>query len=114
MTMALWGVPEGPFLFLPILGPTNPRDASGYGVDLAFDPLTYAPAGHGLRTLSLVRTGLTGLDARERVLDEVDSVKKTALDPYATFRSLYRQNRESTIDQVRKDDKATVPNWYAP
>ena len=112
-TLALWGVPEGPFLFLPVLGPSDPRDAVGYGVDILFDPLTYAPAGHGLHTLEDVRVGLAGIDARERALDTIDSIKKTALDPYATFRSLYRQNRESTIDQMRTDDHPTVPNWYA-
>ena len=112
-TLALWGVPEGPFLFLPVLGPSNPRDATGFGVDILMDPLTYAPSGHGLRTLSAVRIGVSAVDGRERVLDEIDSIKKTALDPYATFRSLYRQNRESTIEQVRTSDRATVPNWYA-
>ena len=112
-TLALWGVPEGPFLFLPVIGPSNPRDATGYGVDIAFDPLTYAPAGHGIHTLEGVRLGLSVVDTRSRVLDEIDSVKKTALDPYATFRSLYRQNRESTIEQIRTEDRATVPNWYS-
>ena len=112
-TLALWGVPEGPFLFLPVLGPSNPRDATGYGVDVLFDPLTYVPSGHGLRTLGDVRIGLSAVDARERVLDEVDSIKKTALDPYATFRSLYRQNRENTIEQIPSQDRPTVPNWYA-
>ena len=112
-TLALWGVPEGPFLFLPVLGPSNPRDATGYGVDILFDPLTYVPSGHGLHTLNAARVGLAIVDAREHVLDEVDSIKKTALDPYATFRSLYRQNRESTIEQVRTENRATVPNWYA-
>ena len=112
-TLALWGVPEGPFLFLPVLGPSNPRDATGYGVDILFDPLTYAPSGHGIRTLEYARLGVSAVDARERVLDEVDSIKKTALDPYATFRSLYRQNRESTIEQISTQDRPTVPNWYA-
>ncbi len=112
-TLALWGVPEGPFLFLPVIGPSNPRDATGYGVDILFDPLTYAPSGHGLRTLETARIGISALDGRERVLDEVDAIKKTALDPYATFRSLYRQNRESTIEQVATENRATVPNWYA-
>jgi phospholipid-binding lipoprotein MlaA len=112
-TLALWGVPEGPFLFLPVLGPSNPRDATGYGVDILFDPLTYVPAGHGLRTLGDVRIGVAVVDGRERVLDEVDSIKKTALDPYATFRSLYRQNRENTIEQIPSQDHPTVPNWYA-
>ncbi len=113
VTMALWGVPDGPFLFLPVLGPSNPRDAAGYGVDILFDPLTYAPSGHGLKTLNTVRYGASVVDLRERLLDEVDSIKKTALDPYATFRSLYRQNRSSEIDATRADDHATVPNWYA-
>jgi phospholipid-binding lipoprotein MlaA len=53
------------------------------------------------------------VDARERVLDQVASIKKTALDPYATFRSLYRQNRESTISNIDADNKATAPNWYS-
>ena len=112
-TLALWGVPGGPFLFLPVIGPSNPRDATGFGVDILFDPLTYAPGGHGLHTLQRARAGVSALDSRERVLDEVDAIKKTALDPYATFRSLSRQNRESTIEQVRNDNRATVPNWYA-
>ena len=111
-TLALWGVPEGPFLFLPLLGPSNPRDATGYGVDLLFDPLTYAPSGHGMHTLNYSRTGLAIVDGRAGVLDEVASIKKTALDPYATFRSLFRQNRETRIEQLRDDNRATVPNWY--
>ncbi len=112
-TLALWGVPSGPFLFLPVLGPSNPRDATGYGVDVAFDPFTYVPSGHGLETLNYVRYGLGAVDARERVLDQVASIKRTALDPYATFRSLYRQNRQSTIDNIRTEKDATVPNWYS-
>ena len=113
LTLALWGVPEGPFLFLPLLGPSNPRDATGYGVDILFDPLTYVPSGHGLRTLDDVRIGVGIVDAREHVLNEVDSIKKTALDPYATFRSLYRQNRESAVQDLTAEDRRTVPNWYA-
>ena len=112
-TLALWGVPAGPFLFLPVLGPSDPRDATGYGVDIAFDPFTYVPSGHGLVTLNYVRYGFGAVDARERALDTVSSIKRTALDPYATFRSLYRQNRQSTIDNVRNENDATIPNWYS-
>ena len=66
-----------------------------------------------MRTLDYTRVGLSAVDSRERVLDEVDSIKKTALDPYATFRSLYRQNRESTIEQLEAQKPGTVPNWYS-
>jgi phospholipid-binding lipoprotein MlaA len=55
---------------------------------------------------------LNALDARERVLDSLDQIKKTALDPYATFRSLYRQHRHAQIEELRNDNRATVPVWF--
>ena len=91
-TLALWGVGADPFLFLPVLGPSNPRDVTGFAAGIATDPLTWATFG-GSATLGYSRFGLTALDVRERNIETIDSIKKTALDPYATFRSLYRQNR---------------------
>lgn len=113
ITLALWGIQDGPYLFLPLLGPSNPRDATGYGVDLLFDPLTYVPSGHFRRSGIGIASGVRIVDARERVLDQVASIKKTALDPYATFRSLGRQSRASAIEQVRTENRSTVPNWYS-
>src|SRR3954470_19182586 len=75
ITLSLWGVGEGPFLFLPILGPSNPRDAGGFAADIALDPLTWASFG-GSQTLGWSRYGLGATDARERVLDTVDSINK--------------------------------------
>jgi len=112
VTLALWGVGSDPFLFLPVLGPSNPRDAGGFGADIVMDPLTWASFG-GSNTLGFSRFGLTAVDARERAIDTIDSIKKTALDPYATFRSLYRQNRASEIEKVRNDNAATVPAWFS-
>jgi phospholipid-binding lipoprotein MlaA len=112
VTMALWGVPSGPFLFLPVLGPTDPRDAAGFGVNIALDPFTWVGQGATVTALDWSRYGVTAIDARERHLDEVDNIKKTALDPYATFRSLYRQHRQSEINQTRNDNRATVPAWF--
>ena len=111
VTLALWGVGSDPFLFLPVLGPSNPRDAGGFGADIALDPLTWASFG-GSAALGYSRAGLGAVDARERAIDTIDSIKKTALDPYATFRSLYRQNRASRIEKVRDDNKTTVPAWF--
>ncbi len=112
-TLALWGVPEGPFLYLPVIGPSNPRDATGFGVDSALDPFFYTPRGIGLRTLNWARAGVGAVDTRSRLLGDVASVKKTALDPYATFRSLYRQHRASQIQDLRDDRRSTPPNWTA-
>jgi phospholipid-binding lipoprotein MlaA len=115
MTMASWGVPEGPFLFLPVLGPSDPRDATGFGVDIAFNPFTWLGTGPnkpGWTAFKWSEYGLNAIDSRERVLDATDSIKKTALDPYATFRSLYRQHRHAQIEEMRNDHRATVPVWF--
>jgi phospholipid-binding lipoprotein MlaA len=40
-------------------------------------------------------------------------VKASALDPYATIRSLYRQHRNAMIEQTKDDNRQTVPDWYA-
>ena len=111
-TLALWGVGGDPFLFLPILGPSNPRDLSGFAGNIVLDPLTWASFG-GSATLGYSRYALTALDTRERNIDVIDSIKKTALDPYATFRSLYRQNRAAEIEKIRVDDKTTIPAWFS-
>jgi phospholipid-binding lipoprotein MlaA len=113
MTLALWGVPEGPFLFLPVLGPSNPRDAAGRGVDIAADPFTWLGQGTVVTALNWTRYGFTAVDQRAQVIDAIDSIKKTALDPYATFRSLYRQHRQAQIQKARDDNRATVPAWFA-
>ena len=111
VTLALYGVGEGPFLFLPLLGPSSPRDAGGYAADVGLDPLTWASFG-GSTALNVSRYGLRTVDTREQLIDPIDDVKRNALDPYATFRSLYRQNRQSLVDETRADRRATVPAWF--
>jgi phospholipid-binding lipoprotein MlaA len=114
MTLASWGVPEGPFLFLPVLGPSDPRDAAGFGVNIALDPFTWigGPGQTSITAFNWSRYGLNAVDTRERVLDSLDQIKKTALDPYATFRSLFRQHRHAQIEEMRNDKRATVPVWF--
>lgn len=93
-TLGSYGAGEGFYLVLPILGPSNLRDAGGRIVDLFLDPLTYlAPTEVGLG-----RAVLTGVDFRSRNIEELDSLKADSLDFYARIRSLYRQNRESEIN----------------
>jgi len=112
LTLGNWGVPDGPFLFLPVFGPSGPRDATGLAVDAVADPFKWVGQGAVVEALNWTRFGLNGIDARERALDPIDSVKKTALDPYATFRSLYRQYRQSQLSKLRADNRATVPVWF--
>lgn len=112
LTLAVWGVPDGPFLFLPVLGPSNPRDAVGFGTDIVLDPLTWISFG-GSSTFGWARFGAGVVDGRARVLTETDSIEKTALDPYASYRTLYQQHRASEVDAAKMDLPATVPAWYS-
>lgn len=95
-TLAVWGVDSGPYLFIPLLGPTTIRDGAGRIVDLAFDPLTWATFDEADET-RLIRTGVSGLATREALLDQVDEIRENSLDPYVTFRSSYGLVRESAI-----------------
>jgi phospholipid-binding lipoprotein MlaA len=95
-TLAIYGVGEGPYLFVPIIGPSNPRDLLGYGVDFLFDPLTFATWPD--KTLwEIGRTGTDYVDLRERNIETLDEIESTSLDYYASVRSLYRQSRETEI-----------------
>ncbi|MBE7217856.1 MAG: VacJ family lipoprotein [Caulobacteraceae bacterium] len=92
VTMARYGVPTGPYLFVPLLGPTTIRDGAGRIVDGVADPLNsvnYA----GRDVLAPVRAVLVSLDAADRLEPTVKYIDRTATDPYATIRSAYFQNR---------------------
>lgn len=100
-TMAVWGVPEGPYLFVPVLGPSNPRDLTGTAVDVAINPLTYLTGNETLEAISITRAGLTAVDAREAVIDPLDALRGGSIDYYAALRSAYRQRRVVEIRNQR-------------
>ena len=94
VTLALWGFDAGPYLFLPLFGPSDPRDAVGIGADVALDPLTWVGKGAAVTGLEAGRFAVNAIDTRAGLIGTIDQIKAGALDPYATFRSLYRQHRE--------------------
>lgn len=112
ITLALWGVGGSPYLFLPILGPGDPRDSSGRIVDIAGDPFSYIGQGVGVVAARWTRFGVNIVSERAQFLGTYSEIRKTALDPYATFRSLYRQHRAAEIEKIRSDNNRTVPAWF--
>lgn len=102
ITLAVWGVGEGPYLMLPVLGPSNPRDGVGKAVDsFVLDPfgLLGALGKDAIFPYAMARTVLTAVDTRSRFIEELDEVEKTSLDFYAAIRSLYRQSRRNEVDR---------------
>lgn len=104
-TLAVWGVGEGPYLVLPLLGPDPPRDAFGQVVDFMFDPTVYIHMKqHPWWVLG--REYFTFMDLRARNMETLADIERSSLDYYATTRSLYRQYRAS---QIRDGKEAPPP-----
>lgn len=96
-TLAVWGLPEGPYLFIPVLGPSNPRDLAGTVADTAASPLTWISGNETVEAVLITRTALTALDTREGLIEPLDALRQGSLDPYAALRSAYRQRRAAEI-----------------
>lgn len=106
VTFANWGFAEGPYIVIPILGPSTVRDAVGMIGDSFADPGDYVASQHHYLWAAVVRTGTHGIDERSRNIESLADIEKTSLDYYATIRSLYRQRRAAEI----KHEKSNLPN----
>lgn len=110
-TLAVWGVGSGPYLFIPILGPSNVRDGFGRVVDVFVDPLTYAEF-QGDDTFRATRGVMAGVSAREALLDVVADTNSRSLDPYVTYRTSYGLLRESAINNGAAEDLPDFDAYY--
>jgi len=108
-TLGVWGVGGDPYLMLPMLGPSSPRDLVGQAGDIAADPLTWIPFKQRIWWLS-GRAYLKILDLRARNLDTLADIERSSLDFYATVRSAYRQHRASEI-RNGKPDTENLPEF---
>lgn len=108
-TLAVWGVGEGPYVMLPFLGPSNPRDAIGIVVDSLIDPVGHVIGGVAATTEGTTRTGMQGLELRSRNLKNLEELEKSSLDFYTTVRSLYRQLRTDAIKNGGTQDTIPTP-----
>jgi phospholipid-binding lipoprotein MlaA len=106
VTFGVWGVPEGPYLVVPVLGPSNPRDLSGQVAEGFGDPFNYIVTGnpYTLYWIPFVRGGVSGVDQRSRYIETLNDIERTSLDYYATIRSLYRQRRAALISHEKEQN----------
>ncbi len=104
-TMGRYGVPAGPYVFIPVLGPSDVRDLVGGGVDAVSAPLTWIRY-TGRWEVGAASTIVGGLDTRANADAQLKQIDSMATDPYATVRSLYLQNRQAQITggQVNVND----------
>lgn len=97
-TLAVWGVPDGPYVFLPIIGPNTGRDLVGWGVDQLFYPLWWDLDDVRLRNSLMA---LRAVEYRAALLPADKVVEEAALDKYAYLRAAYLQRRHAQIHDGR-------------
>lgn len=95
-TLAVWGFGEGPYIMLPVFGPSNVRDGIGRLADRYPHPLQWN-ADYSSEEWAWAVRGLNGVDLRARSQDAISSLEAAAIDPYVQIRSAYRQAREQAI-----------------
>ncbi|MGM3274374.1 MlaA family lipoprotein [Ralstonia sp. 24A2] len=124
-TLGVWGVPAGPYVVWPLLGPSTVRDTAGFLVDWQLDPLTYW---HN-STITYSLAALRVVDVRASLLGVSNVLEEGAVDKYTFMRDAYLQRRRYLIydgnlpeDQDNKKSSDTgdatvspyqrfTPNW---
>ncbi|HEX9647524.1 MAG TPA: VacJ family lipoprotein [Alphaproteobacteria bacterium] len=109
-TLAVWGMGDGPYLMLPLLGPSSVRDGIGRGVDIFLDPMTYVLANSDKDFIGPSIMATTAVDLRARNLERLDEIERTSVDFYAAIRSLYRQRRDDLIRNGEPSDDPFLSN----
>ena len=92
-TFGYWGIPQGPYLFVPLFGPTTVRDGSGYVLRAWWSP-TLEINDVGVRNVIF---GLGAIDARAEALGTTSLIDQASLDPYTFVRRAYLQSRQYQV-----------------
>ena len=112
-TLAVWGVKSGPYVMLPLIGPSTLRDTTGFAVDVFTDPFDYgrgAVIKFGLPE-KVGKFGVQVIDLRSRLIDSgAEGLLANSLDEYATVRSAYLQRRQSQIYDGNPPDPDDAPD----
>lgn len=109
-TLAVWGVDHGPYLVLPLIGPSSLRDYTGYLVDGFADPLRWYLFNIEEEGIYYTKVGLDYLDLRESLIDVLEELEASSIDYYAATRSIYYQRREALVEDRARGGAGGVSN----
>jgi phospholipid-binding lipoprotein MlaA len=93
-TMGKWGAKHGFYVILPVLGSSSLRDGTGMVVDGFADPFNSWARNTERDWMIYTRGGVSIVKSRARAGEKYNDVMNNAVDPYVTFRSMYKQNRD--------------------
>ncbi len=103
-TLYKWGAGDGPYLVLPLLGPSNVRDGIGLGVDSILYPAGTIGSADNQRIFRITSTATDGIDLRERNIESLRAVEENSIDFYAALRNIVRQRRAAVLNEARKTE----------
>lgn len=101
-TLAVWGIPSGPYVVLPFMGPSTVRDFVGMAADFITNPVHWNAEGTGVDDRLIGQNVATIIDQRARLIDPLDQLQANSLDYYAAVRSVYAQFRSAQINDVQE------------
>ncbi len=106
-TLGVWGIDSGPYVVLPLFGPSTVRDSVGTVVDVSADLVSNLKNVPSRNSLTVLR----GVDARAELLDATRIIDQAALDKYSFTRDLYLQRRASSIgkETAVKEERFDLP-----
>jgi phospholipid-binding lipoprotein MlaA len=107
-TLGVWGIPAGPYLVLPFLGPSNPRDAVGFAGDSVMGIYMFFIIPY----VTMGSTAVQIVNFRAGVLDDVRSAKQASLDYYVFVRNAYLQHRDALIEDSVVKTEAEQEDLY--
>ena len=93
ITLAKSGVSSGPYIVIPIIGPSNLRDFSGDVVEYFVDPISNNAPNREYIAIS------NGLNERAEVDEELDKIREASSDRYEMIKSIYYQNRNAQLEE---------------
>lgn len=109
-TLGRWGLGSGPYLVIPLLGPSSFRDAVGLVGDWKSNPLTYVDPNSDRNAL----LGVSFVGRRSELLEASDILQTAALDPYEFLRDAYLQRRRNLVYDGNPPDEIDIENDTKP
>jgi phospholipid-binding lipoprotein MlaA len=99
-TLATWGIGHGPYIVLPIFGPSSPREAVGLAGDYALNPVNWLfKLRGGAEKTEWIPSAVNTVRSLPDQLDKYDSSRANSVDPYVSVRSVFYQNRKAASEQ---------------
>jgi phospholipid-binding lipoprotein MlaA len=97
-TLGVWGIGTGPYLVLPLFGPSTLRDALAFGIETKLDPINNQSNPDARDSLVILRL----IDLRASILKAGDVLDEAALDKYTFYRDVYLQRRDNLVQEGRE------------